>query len=101
MTEPYERTPPEILSEEDEPFTQNPREDCRDNHLAREVSTDPLRKSKFKLGSNTLGWCIALMFGCVIISIFKPDNEMVANGFEAFKLIVMTILGYLFGSSKN
>lgn len=101
MTEPYERTPPEILEEEDEPFVQNSQGDCGDNRLAREVPTDPLGFFKFKLGSSTLGWCITLMFGCILISLWKPDNELVKNGFEAFKLIVMTILGYIFGSSKN
>ena len=56
---------------------------------------------KFTLGSSTLGWCIFLMMLCVIISLWHPDNELVKNGFEAFKLIVMTILGYIFGSNNT
>lgn len=38
---------------------------------------------------------------CIFISLWKPDNELVNNGFEAFKLIVMTILGYIFGSDNT
>lgn len=57
---------------------------------------------KFALGTSMLGWCIFLMLLCILISLWKPDNELVQSGFEAFKLIVMTILGYIFGSnSKN
>ena len=56
---------------------------------------------KFSLGSSTLGWCIFLMVLCIILSLWKPDNELVKSGFEAFKLIVMTILGYIFGSNST
>lgn len=64
---------------------------------------DSLDFKKFSLGSSTLGWCIFLMFACIVLSLWKPDNELVKSGFEAYKLIVMTILGYMFGSnhSKN
>lgn len=56
---------------------------------------------KFGLGSATLGWCIFLMFLCIILSLWFPENELVKSGFEAFKLIVMTILGYIFGSNNT
>lgn len=48
-----------------------------------------------------LGWCVFLMMLCIVLSIWKPDNELVKSGFEAFKLIVMTILGYIFGSNNS
>ena len=56
---------------------------------------------KFSIGSKTLGWCIFLMVGCIGLSIWQPDNELVESGFEAFKLIVMTLLGYMFGSNNS
>jgi hypothetical protein len=56
---------------------------------------------KFALGSSMLGWCLFLMLICILLSLWKPDNELVKSGFEAFKLIVMTILGYLFGSNNS
>jgi len=55
---------------------------------------------KFTLGSAALGWCIFLMFACIVLSIWAPDNELIGNGFEAFRVIVMTMLGYIFGSNN-
>ncbi len=48
-----------------------------------------------------LGWCLFLMLLCILLSLWKPNNELIKNGFEAFKLIVMTILGYIFGSTNS
>lgn len=56
---------------------------------------------KFALGSSMLGWCLFLMLVCILLSLWKPDSELVKSGFEAFKLIVMTILGYIFGSNNT
>lgn len=61
----------------------------------------PIDTKKFQLGSATLGWCIFLMMACIVLSIWRPDNELIKSGFEAFKLIVMTILGYMFGSNSS
>jgi len=55
---------------------------------------------KFTLGSAALGWCIFLMFVCIVLSIWDPGNELIENGFEAFRVIVMTMLGYIFGSNN-
>jgi len=105
-----ESTPPEIVSEEDIPFDSNTTKDTKDEisvqkpediSLSAEKLAKDLDSLKFTLGSSTLGWCIFLMMLCVIISLWKPDNELVKNGFEAFKLIVMTILGYIFGSNNT
>lgn len=105
----HETMPPEIVSGEDLPFDSNTTEDTsarnskhqvKDTSLSMEKSAN-LDLKRFSLGSATLGWCIFLMLLCIIISLWNPDNELVKNGFEAFKLIVMTILGYIFGSNNS
>lgn len=106
-----EVAPPEIDSEEDLPFDLNTDESNiddkssihkpKDTSLSTEKSTGDLNFQRFSLGSATLGWCIFLMMVCIFISLWKPDNELVNNGFEAFKLIVMAILGYIFGSDNT
>jgi Na+/citrate or Na+/malate symporter len=90
-----EKTPPEI-TEEEEIVPKQKKEPLKDKK-----AEFPLDFQKFSLGSTTLGWCIFLMFLCIVLSIWKPDNELVKSGFEAFKLIVMTILGYIFGSNTS
>lgn len=98
---------PEITSGEDAPFEQDdaeniktPESNSADNKLSKVKSTKGLDFEKFSLGSSMLGWCLFLMLLCILLSIWKPDNELIKNGFEAFKLIVMTILGYIFGSNN-
>lgn len=111
MMKPSEENLVGKFSSEDEPFDSdfdNPNErkpelNATDTHLFKETPTKEWEESrKFALGSSMLGWCLFLMLVCILLSLWKPDNELVKNGFEAFKLIVMTILGYIFGStSKN
>lgn len=60
-----------------------------------------LKRGKFRLGSTTLSWCIALMFLCVLLALWQPGNELVKSGFDGFRLIVMTILGYVFGAGAK
>lgn len=105
-----ETAPPDIVSGEDIPFdsaSENESPDGNSSHQTKDASLSmekpakDLDLRKFSLGSATLGWCIFLMLLCIIISLWKPDNELVINGFEAFKLIVMTILGYIFGSNNS
>ncbi len=100
MTQQSEKEPPEILEEEE--IAPRKSEDENSPALRKEKGADsPLDLRKFSLGSATLGWCIFLMLFCIFLSIWKPDNELVKSGFEAFKLIVMTILGYIFGSNNS
>lgn len=103
--------PPEIDSQEDAPFDPDPIRDIdpgagsdqqKDVSLSKEKRPkETMDLKKFGLGSATLGWCIFLMFLCIILSLWFPEHELVKNGFEAFKLIVMTILGYIFGSNNT
>lgn len=94
-----EKQPPEILQEEDAPFDNGPH--SGDNLPKVKDADKQLNLRRFNLGSSILGWCLFLMVVCICLSIWKPDNELVRNGFEAFKLIVMTILGYMFGSNAK
>lgn len=100
MTQQSEERPiPQVDSEEDQPFRDDHNQ--TDINLSRETDAFDIRKKRFSLGSSTLGWCICLMLLCVILSIFVPENDLINKGFDAFKLIVMTILGYIFGSNKE
>lgn len=99
MTPLSEKTPPEIMEEGEElPNGKNGTE--RKSLREEKPAESSIDFRKFSLGSTALGWCIFLMFLCIILSIWQPDNELVKSGFEAFKLIVMTILGYIFGSNS-
>ncbi len=110
MMEPSSQIPsgkgvPETFSEEDAPFDtefKEPNSTKPDSLLLKETpARDSVDLKKFALGSSMLGWCIFLMFVCILLSFWNPDNELLKNGFEAFKLIVMTILGYIFGSNST
>lgn len=102
MTAQSEKIVPEITEEQDVPFNL---EDMPDFSEKKDIITTKdapnLDLMKFGLGSNMLGWCLFLMMICVLISLWKPDSTLVNNAFEAFKLIVMTILGYIFGTNKK
>ncbi len=92
---------------EDAPLDSVPAKTTQENiqnnetlNLLKETPANSLVDSrKFALGSSMLGWCLFLMLICIVLSLWYPNNELIKNGFEAFKLIVMTILGYIFGSS--
>jgi hypothetical protein len=101
---------PEKFLPEDEPFDtvstntdgENSSHSKTDHLLPKETPAKDLEDSrKFALGSSMLGWCLFLMLVCILLSLWKPENELIKNGFEAFKLIVMTILGYIFGSNNS
>lgn len=104
MTQQSEKAPPDILEEEDTPLhsAESGEGEKEDRKLSKEKNAlNLLDNQKFHLGSTTLGWCIVLMLACICLSLRWPDNELVQSGFEAFKLIVMTILGYIFGSNNS
>ncbi len=95
-----EKDPPEITEEEEVAPYQD--EDNQEPSLRKEKNAEiPLNLRRFSLGSATLGWCIFLMFLCIVLSIWNPENELVKSGFEAFRVIVMTLLGYIFGSNSS
>lgn len=91
---------PDIDVEIDEPFMNVPDEkDPVDEPLER-VKVD-WEKARFDLGSNILGWCIGIMVVLVVLSMIQRDNALIASAFDTFKLIVMTILGYIFGTKSK
>lgn len=99
MIQRSEKTPPDILEEEESPpFHESEKQ--RPPLSKEDGAGGPIDLKKFSLGSTTLRWCILLMFLCIVLSIWNQDNELIKSGFEAFKLIVMTILGYIFGSNS-
>lgn len=103
---PCEKQPPDIIGEEDLPFDRTlepvkPGDPSGKKPAKEKDAENRLENKKFSLGSTTLGWCIALMVGCILLSIKWPESELAVSGFEAFKLIVMTILGYMFGSNTT
>lgn len=99
MTKPFEKDPLKVTEEEEN--APHHSADDESPALRKEKGAEfPLDFRKFSLGSTTLGWCIFLMFLCILLSLWAPDNELIKSGFEAFKLIVMTILGYIFGSNS-
>lgn len=104
MIPPFEEEniPPDIITEEDSPFGFDGESEIEKPEKSNPITEGSMELRKFALGTSMLGWCIFLMFMCIVLSLWKPDNKLVQSGFEAFKLIVMTILGYIFGSnSKN
>ena len=106
MIPPSDKKPPEIIGEEDIPLIEmqntNEANHESDKQLPKETDAEGwMERRKFNLGSATLGWFIGLMVVCILLSLLQPDNELVHSGFEAFKLIVMTILGYIFGSNTT
>ena len=102
MTKQSERELPDIVLDEDIPpeAVEIRKKGSIDTSLSKEKDVS-LDIKRFSLGSATLGWCIFLMFLCIVLSMFKPDNELIRSGFEAFKLIVTTILGYMFGAQSR
>lgn len=99
---PSEKEPCEITAEEELQPEQHDLAVTSPDKLAMSKDIkDRLEWGRFSIGSKTLGWCIFLMVLCIFLSLLKPDNELIKNGFEAFKLIVMTLLGYMFGSKSS
>lgn len=99
---------PEIEMEEDIPFPAKTENDSTtvDQRLDK---TDDLNKRitmfRYKTGGKVLYISMAAMGITVVVDLiassFGGNNELVVNAFEAFKLITMTVLGYIFGSSNT
>lgn len=99
---------PKIQSEEDIPFDSggNVRENSSQDKLSRTDSLDDqITKFKYLTGREVLYISMGAMGAAVLISIVLSahdmENSLVENAFEVFKLIAMTVLGYLFGSNSK
>lgn len=96
-----EKIPPEITSDEDVPFG-NGGASVQPEDLSQVLDIEKkFSWKKLSIGSSALGWSIFLMFLCVVLSIWKPDNSLIKDAFDAFRLIALTVLGYIFGSNSR
>lgn len=99
---------PEIQSEEDIPFdsTRSVRENTSQDKLSKTDSLDDqITRFKYITGRDVLFISMGAMGIAVVVSIvlsiFDIENALVENAFEVFKLIAMTVLGYIFGSKSK
>lgn len=101
-------TPPQIEGEVDIPFDgalssyQGP----RPSNLSKTDSLDEqITKFKYMTGKTVLFISMGAMGLAVVVSIILSacniENSLVENAFEVFKLIAMTVLGYIFGSKTK
>lgn len=101
---------PEIKSEEDLPFSTEtvveaivkPRK-AADKSLSK---TDDLTKFRFETGRTVLYVSMAVMAVMVLLDLLEAyrletTSDLIKSAFEAFKLITMTVLGYIFGSNSS
>lgn len=115
MTEPTEieraaKEVPEIKGEEDIPFPSNgtrtgtagavDRKLDRTDNLSQEITRFRYRTGGKVLYISMIAMGIAVITD-LIASAFGIENGLVNNAFEVFKLITMTVLGYIFGSNNG
>ena len=55
---------------------------------------------KLSISAYILLGCIALMFLCVVLSLAAPEHTLLNDAFDAFKMIALVVLGYIFGSNS-
>lgn len=56
---------------------------------------------KLSISSYILLGCIVLMFLCVVLSLAAPEHALLSEAFDAFKMIALVVLGYIFGTNSN
>ncbi|MCI9449599.1 MAG: hypothetical protein HFE30_05025 [Clostridiales bacterium] len=93
---------PEIIDEEDKSFGSS----SPDTTLGAEDNLDKeITKFRYFTGRNIIYTSMLAMIVLVAadctISSFGLSNNLVDNAFETFKLITMTVLGYMFGSNVS
>lgn len=100
--------PPQIEGEVDIPFdnTSAPYAETRQNSLSRTDSLDDeITKFKYLTGRKVLFISMGAMgiavLASIVLSILNIQSSLVENAFEVFKLIAMTVLGYIFGSKTK
>lgn len=109
IQETAEVLPPQIRSEIDIPFdgkTPSPCQSAAQSDLSQTDSLDEtITKFKYLTGRKVLFISMGAMGLAVVLSIvlslLKIENSLVENAFEVFKLIAMTVLGYIFGSKTK
>lgn len=112
------RSPPKIECEQDIPFVKESEVKLEPQSLVSKFLPDE-KLSKVKDISKEITWFrfktgrsvlfVSMIIMCLIVwtdlktSNTEMHSDLLENAFEAFKLITMTVLGYIFGSdnSKN
>ena len=95
---------PVIEEEEDRPFPTDGK--VIDSELdATEDIDNAFKQRKFLTGTAVLFVAMGLMCLFVVMDVVfslngNAERTLINSAFEAFKLIAMTVLGYLFGSSN-
>ena len=95
---------PVIEEEEDRPFPADG--NVIDSELdATEDVDNAFKQRKFLTGTAVLFVAMGLMCLFVVMDVVfslngNAERTLINSAFEAFKLIAMTVLGYLFGSSN-
>lgn len=108
-----EKVVPKIVGEVDVPFppsTPNTKPVPSmpiDDKLSQTDDLDKeITRFRFKTGREVLYISIGAMAGMVLLDLvasiaWEAERDMIEGAFEAFKLITMTVLGYIFGSSGS
>ena len=55
---------------------------------------------KLSISAYIMLGCIGLMFVCVVLSLAAPEHTLLDDAFEAFKMIALVVLGYIFGTNS-
>ncbi len=102
---------PDIRSEEDAPFPEfddiSGAHKCIDTELSeRDDLETEITRVKYQIGRKVLYVAMGAMAVFVAADLIAKywlniESELITNAFEAFKLITMTVLGYIFGSSNS
>ena len=110
------RVVPQIEFEEDIPFPlggdeQAPTKSMLQKPLDQKLGQtedieNELRKNRFSTGKVVLFVAMAAMavlvgIDLVALHFWQMSSDLVESAFEAFKLITMTVMGYIFGSTSS
>lgn len=98
-----ERVTPVVDQEEDVPLhSESGPSRSRSEDLSQlESLKDKMNWKRLNVGSTTLYSCIGIMTGCILLSLCHPDNTFIETAFDAFKMIAVSVLGYIFGSNAK
>lgn len=107
-TKTTDRKPPQIVSEEDKPFPESSKGTSRmDQHLDQTRNIrERITIFKYLTGKRVLYISmIAMAFfagvNLVTSHFWGVEDTLLNSAFEAFKLITMTVLGFIFGANDT
>lgn len=109
MIQQSEKHIPEIVMEEDSPFLSGqsvPSMSGGDRLNQTSNIEEKITIFRYETGKKVLFVSMAAMGIAVAADLISTkwlciESELVNNAFEAFKLITMTVLGYIFGSNNS